>query len=88
MKSKISDFVYNQKQSMQYYGKVGWLLWWGRLIRNWLYWCIYFRTIVYWDVACLTPPRFSETVSLPGGEGHIIKVAKLHGVDGWDEDEE
>jgi hypothetical protein len=72
---------------MQKYGRWGWLKWRLRLIRNWLYWCVYFRTIVLWPVAYLTPPRYSDTEFKPGEAEHIISVAKLHGVDGWDDTE-
>lgn len=84
---KIGDFIYAQKRAIQYYGKWGWVFWRMRLVRNWLYWSKYFRTFCFWDVAVLTPPRFSDTDFKLGDVGHIIKVAKLHGVDGWDDDE-
>ncbi len=84
---KIDDFIFDQKRAIRYYSKRGWVLWRMRLVRDWLYWCIYFRTFCYWDVAFLESPGFWGAVAKTGVTDNISKVAKLHGVDGWDDDE-
>ena len=83
---KIGEFIADQKREIRYYGRRRWLRWRVRLIRDWLAWCVYFRTVCYWDVAFLEAPRYSDALFQRGATENIARVARLHGVDGWQDD--